>query len=162
MVRDGERSNLVAPKAAAETVQAGPHHGKMFLPTSQGVNMEANVLNAETLLALPLEALQATLLSVLTGDLKAKDGSLVPVEKAATGPRGPTAKVAPRLEACQALLVQMAGQDGGVTAKALLEAGGGAFLYTDILLVARNLLAEGTIQESRHGRKATWNSTTNG
>jgi hypothetical protein len=50
----------------------------------------------------------------------------------------------------------MAGGESGVTAKALLEAAGGTFLYTDILLVARNLLAAGTIQESRKGRKATW------
>jgi hypothetical protein len=45
----------------------------------------------------------------------------------------------------------------GVTAKALLEASGGAFVYTDILLVARNLIEAGVITESRHGRKATWN-----
>ena len=59
-------------------------------------------------------------------------------------------------------MVQMAGQEGGVTAKALLEAGNGTFVYTDILLVARNLMESGTIQESRHGRKATWNLTTAG
>jgi hypothetical protein len=50
----------------------------------------------------------------------------------------------------------MAGGAEGVTAKALLEAGGGAFVYTDILLVAKELLASGAIQESRKGRKATW------
>ena len=119
--------------------------------------MEA--INAESVLSMPLEALQATLLSVLAGDLKAKDGVLVSPEKA-TGPRGPTAKVQPRLEACQALMVQMA--SSGVTAKALLEAGGGQFVYTDILLVARNLIEAGVIQESRHGRKATWTSTSVG
>jgi hypothetical protein len=50
----------------------------------------------------------------------------------------------------------MVGGAEGVTAKALLEAGGGAFVYTDILLVAKELLASGAIQESRKGRKATW------
>ena len=50
----------------------------------------------------------------------------------------------------------MAGGSEGVTAKALLEASGGAFVYTDILLVAKELLASGAIQESRKGRKATW------
>jgi hypothetical protein len=115
-------------------------------------------MDTAALLSLPLEALQATLLSVLSGDLKVKDGALVPSEK--PGPRGPTAKVAPRLEVCKALMVQMA--SSGITAKALLEAGGGQFVYTDILLVARNLIAEGVIQESRKGRKATWTSTSVG
>jgi hypothetical protein len=112
-------------------------------------------MDTTTLLSLPLEALQATLLSVLSGELKVKDGALVPSEK--PGPRGPTAKVLPRLELCKALMVQMA--SSGVTAKALLEAGNGQFVYTDILLVARNLVEAGVITESRHGRKATWHST---
>ena len=112
-------------------------------------------MDTTAILSLPLEALQATLLSVLSGELKVKDGALVPSEK--PGPRGPTAKVAPRLELCKALMVQMA--SSGVTAKELLEAGGGQFVYTDILLVARNLTESGTIQESRKGRKATWHST---
>ncbi len=122
--------------------------------------MEAITLS--TVNTLTLEALQATLTGLLAGELKVKDGAIVAFEKAQTGPRGPTAKVQPRLEACQALLVQMAGVEGGVTAKALLEAGNGAFVYTDILLVARNLLEAGTIQENRKGRKATWNLTTTG
>ena len=115
-------------------------------------------MDTTTLLSLPLEALQATLLSVLSGELKVKDGALVPSKK--PGPRGPTAKVAPRLELCKALMVQMA--SSGVTAKELLEASNGSFVYTDILLVARNLTESGTIQEVRKGRKATWNLTTNG
>jgi hypothetical protein len=112
-------------------------------------------MDATTITTMSLEALQATLLSVLTGELKVKDGALVPSEK--SGPRGPTAKVLPRLEVCKALMVQMA--SSGVTAKALLEAGGGQFVYTDILLVARNLIEAGVITETRHGRKATWHST---
>lgn len=114
-------------------------------------------MDATTLLSLPLEALQATLLSVLSGELKVKDGALVASEKS-TGPRGPTAKVAPRLEACKAKFLEMA--QAGVSAKELLEAGGGEYVYTDILLVARNLTEAGLIQESRKGRKATWNLTT--
>jgi len=98
----------------------------------------------------------------LGGKVTVQDGGLVlapePVQaaKVPAGPRGPTAKVAPRLEACRSLLLTMVGGAEGVTAKALLEAGGGAFVYTDILLVAREELAKGTIQESRKGRKATW------
>jgi hypothetical protein len=130
----------------------------MISPTKEGVNMEA--IDTNTITSMNLEACQATLLALLAGDLKVKDGAIVAYEKAQTGPRGPTAKVQPRLEACQALMVQMAGQEGGVTAKELLQAGGEAFVYTDILLVARNLLEAGTIQENRKGRKATWNLTT--
>jgi len=100
----------------------------------------------------------------LGGKVAIQDGGLVLApepqvqakEKAPTGPRGPTAKVQPRLEACRSLLVQMASGESGVTAKALLEASQGTFVYTDILLVAREELAKGTIQESRKGRKATW------
>jgi len=121
-----------------------------------------DAINAANVLSLPLEALQAALLGVLDGSLKAKDGHLVAFEKAPSGPRGPTAKVQPRLEACQALFLEMAGGPEGVTAKALLEAGNGAFVYTDILLLARNLTESGLIQESRKGRKATWNLTTTG
>ena len=104
----------------------------------------------------------------LGGRVGVKDGGLVrlpepePVtEKAkAVGPRGPTAKVAPRLEACKAAFIEMAGRPEGVTAKELLTAGGDSYVYTDILLVARNLTESGTITESRKGRKATWNLTT--
>ncbi len=120
----------------------------------QGVNMDP--ITTSTLSSLSLEALQATLTGLLEGNLKVKDGAIVAFEKAPSGPRGPTAKVQPRLEACQADLIRMAGLEGGVTAKALLDQAGDRFVYTDILLVAKDLLASGTIQESRKGRKATW------
>ena len=93
------------------------------------------MINVESVNGMDIETLKATLLGVLSGDLKVKDGVLV--EPTTGGPRGPTAK-------------------------ALLEAGGGAFVYTDILLTARNLIDEGIIQESRKGRKATWTSTSVG
>ena len=98
----------------------------------------------------------------LGGKVAIQDGGLVlapePVKaaKVPAGPRGPTAKVQPRLEACRADLIRMAGLEGGVTAKALLDQAGDRFVYTDILLVAKELLASGAIQESRKGRKATW------
>ena len=76
------------------------------------------------------------------------------------GPRGPTAKVQPRLEACREALLAKAGMDGGVNAKDLLEDAGDRFLYTDILLVARSLIEAGLITDSRKGRKATWHLTT--
>jgi hypothetical protein len=98
----------------------------------------------------------------LGGKVATQDGGFVlapepvPAAKVPAGPRGPTAKVAPRLEACRADLVRMAGVEGGVTAKGLLDQAGDRFVYTDILLVAKELLASGAIQESRKGRKATW------
>jgi hypothetical protein len=120
----------------------------------QGVNMDP--ITTSTLSSLSLEALQATLTGLLEGNLKVKDGAIVAFEKAPSGPRGPTAKVQPRIEACRSDLIRMAGLEGGVTAKALLDQAGDRFVYTDILLVARNLIEAGTIQESRKGRKATW------
>ena len=102
--------------------------------------------------------LRSTLIDLLEGKTKVRDGAIVPNEKV-SGPRGPTAKVAPRLEACRSMFLEMS--KNGATAKDLLEASNGTFIYTDILLVARNLMAEGLIVESRHGRKATWNLTTN-
>ena len=110
--------------------------------------MDINIINA-----MDIDTLKATLIGVLAGDLKVKDGALVVPET--PGPRGPTAKVQPRLAACNSAFLEMTSE--GVTAKALLEASGGAFVYTDILLVARGLIEAGVITESRHGRKATWN-----
>jgi hypothetical protein len=100
----------------------------------------------------------------LGGKVAVQDGGLVlapePLpeakEKAPAGPRGPTAKTLPRQVAARTALLAMASGPDGVTAKALLEASGGEFVYTDILLVAREEMAKGTIQESRKGRKATW------
>ena len=100
----------------------------------------------------------------LGGKVAVQDGGLVlapePEVQATTkvpaGPRGPTAKVAPRLEACQAAFLELCNRPEGVTAKELLTAGNGTFLYTDILLVARTLLSEGSIVETRKGRKASW------
>ena len=97
----------------------------------------------------------------LGGKVATQDGGFIlapePVTPAkVTGPRGPTAKVSPRLEACRSDLIRMAGLEGGTTAKALLDQAGDRFVYTDILLVAKELLASGAIQESRKGRKATW------
>ncbi len=92
-----------------------------------------------------------------------KDGGLVrlpepvisePASKT-VGPRGPTAKVAPRLEACRETLMALI-EVGPVTAIDLLKASEDRFVYTDILLVARTLLSEGSIVETRKGRKASW------
>ena len=132
------------------------------------LNLETpvTVYNLKKSLGLSDTALTLALVD-LGGKVAVKDGGLVlapaPVkESKPTGPRGPTAKVAPRLEACRATFLEMAAGPNGVTAKGLLEAAGDRFVYTDILLVARNLTEAGLIEESRKGRKATWNLTTNG
>lgn len=101
----------------------------------------------------------------LGGRVGVKDGGLVrlptpvisePVSKT-VGPRGPTAKVAPRLQACRETLMALI-EAGPVTAIDLLKVSEERFLYTDILLVARTLLSEGSIVESRKGRKASWSA----
>ena len=99
----------------------------------------------------------------LGGQVGVKDGGLIrlrePVvaEKASksVGPRGPTAKVAPRLEACRESLLALV-EVGPTTAIDLLKVAEDRFIYTDILLVARTMIAEGSIVETRKGRKATW------
>jgi hypothetical protein len=101
----------------------------------------------------------------LGGRVGVKDGGLVrlaePVkaEKAPSGPRGPTAKVLPRLEACRESLMALI-EVGPTNAIELLKVAEDRFVYTDILLVAKSLLADGTIVETRKGRKATWSKPT--
>ena len=103
-------------------------------------------------------------LVALGGQVGVKDGGLIrlpepeivePATRGATGPRGPTAKVAPRLEACREALMSLI-EAGPVNAKDLLGVAEERFLYTDILLVAKSLLADGSIVETRKGRKASW------
>ena len=110
-----------------------------------------------TALTMALVGLGGRVVAIPEGLLLAPETT---VEAKVGGPRGPTAKVQPRLEACREALLALAGVEGGVNAKDLLAVAGDRFLYTDILLVARTLLEAGTIQESRKGRKATWHLTT--
>ena len=79
-----------------------------------------------------------------------------------SGPRGPTAKVLPRLQACREALMALAGAPGGVNAKDLLLVAEDRFVYTDILLVARELTEAGLITENKKGRKATWTTVVEG
>jgi hypothetical protein len=126
----------------------------LTVPVTVNALQRATGLSA-TALTMALVGLGGKVTAVPEGLLLAPEPTTVPKEKV-TGPRGPTAKVAPRLEACRTTLLAMVTRPEGVTAKALLEASEGAFLYTDILLVAKELLASGAIVESRKGRKATW------
>jgi hypothetical protein len=139
-----------------------------ILPTTNGGNMDiiahitttpitVNALQRAT--GLSQTALALALVS-LGGKVTIQEGGIVlaptPVkEKVPAGPRGPTAKVAPRLEACRSALLAAVAV-GPVSALELLKAAGEAYVYTDILLVTKEELAKGTIIVSRKGRKATW------
>ena len=110
-----------------------------------------------TALTMALVGLGGQVVAIPEGLLLAPNG----VEAAKVGgPRGPTAKVQPRLEACREAILALAGAEGGVNAKDLLGVAEGRFVYTDILLVARSLIEAGLITDSRKGRKATWHLTT--
>ena len=109
---------------------------------------------SDTALALALVELGGKITVVDGGIVLAPEPVVEKVSKT-VGPRGPTAKVAPRLQACrEALLAAVA--IGPVSALELLKAAGETFIYTDILLVTKEEIAKGTIIVSRKGRKATW------
>jgi hypothetical protein len=96
----------------------------------------------------------------LGGQVTIQDGGVVlavaPVATPkVTGPRGPNAATKPRLEIARNALLSLASV-GPVDAVALLAHVGETALYTDILLVAREECAKGTIVETRKGRKAIW------
>jgi len=96
----------------------------------------------------------------LGGQVTIQDGGVVlAVAPVATpkvvGPRGPNAATKPRLEIARNALLSLASV-GPVDAVALLAHVGETALYTDILLVAREECAKGTIVETRKGRKAIW------
>ena len=73
------------------------------------------------------------------------------------GPRGPNAATKPRLEIARNALLGLA-QVGPVDAIMILAQVGETALYTDILLVAREECAKGTIVETKKGRKAIWST----
>ena len=128
----------------------------LTVPVTVNALQKATGLGA-TALTMALVGLGGQVVAIPEGLLLAPNG----VEAAKVGgPRGPTAKVQPRLEACREALLALATVEGGVNAKDLLVIAGDRFLYTDILLVARTLLEAGTITDSRKGRKATWHLTT--
>ena len=97
----------------------------------------------------------------LGGQVSIQDGGIVlavpPVaeKKAVTGLRGPNAATKPRLEIARSALLALAAS-GPVDAVALLAHVGTTALYTDLLLVAREECAKGTLTETRRGRKAIW------
>ena len=96
----------------------------------------------------------------LSGQVAVKDNGVVlavvapkPV-KAARG-RGPIARTLPRLTIARDALMTLTEQ-GTTTAAAMLIYVGDTAKYTDILLVAREECAKGTIVEAKAGRQVTW------
>ena len=114
--------------------------------------------------ATELSPTQLTLeLGELGGRVIVKDGGIVlapPVVKPvkvrkSNGPRGQMAKVVARLEAARGVLLGLVGA-GPTTVNAVLIAVGDAAKYGDILFVAREEMAKGTIVETKQGRKNVW------
>ena len=114
--------------------------------------------------ATELSPTQLTLeLVELGGRVIVKDGGIVlapPVVKEvkvrkSNGPRGQMAKVVARLDAARGVLLGLVGA-GPTTVNAVLIAVGDAAKYGDILFVAREEMAKGTIVETKQGRKNIW------
>jgi len=106
-----------------------------------------------------MDAIETTTDSVfetLTADSTIEPTPVITVTRKArkTGPRGATARCAPRHDAARSMLLQLAAD--GTNALAVLAAGGGAYNYADIMKVAREFVESGAIVESKKGRKNTW------
>ena len=98
----------------------------------------------------------------LGGRVAVKDNGIVlavapVVEKKVAGPRGPNSATKPCLEIARNAILSLTAI-GPVDAVALLAHVGETALYTDLLLVAREECAKGTIVETRRGRKAIWSA----
>jgi hypothetical protein len=94
--------------------------------------------------------------ALMLGELNVtKEGLGFPAERK-TGPRGPTSKVAPRLEACRTQLLSMVNEGLTVSATDLLDVAEKCYVYTDIGVIVDQLLAEGVIVQSNKGRKLFW------
>ena len=143
-------------EAVMESEIATPLIARLDYETPVTVNALAKISGlSQTALTLALVELGGRVGVKEGGLVRLPEPEPVTVASKTVGPRGPTAKVAPRLEACRDTLMALI-EAGPVTAIDLLKVAEERFLYTDILLVARTLLAEGSIVETRKGRKASW------
>jgi hypothetical protein len=129
----------------------------LTVPVSVNALQKVTGLGA-TALTMALVGLGGQIVAIPEGLLLAPDASVTKT----VGPRGPTAKTKPRQEACREALMALAGAPGGVNAKDLLLVAEDRFVYTDILLVARELTEAGLITENKKGRKATWTAAVEG
>jgi hypothetical protein len=115
-----------------------------------------NVIPSETVGGLSVDERSSLLELLLSGELVIRSGQVsLPVDRK-TGPRGPTAKVAPRLEACRTQLLDLVNQGLTVSSTDLLYISENRYVYTDIGVVVDQLLAEGAIVQTNKGRKFFW------
>ena len=117
---------------------------------------ESTRANLEAVQALSESDRLKVLEAIMLGELNVtKEGLGHPAERK-SGPRGPTDKVKPRLEAARAQLLQMVGEGLPVSATDLLDVAEKRFVYTDIGVVVEELLTEGLITQTNKGRKLFW------
>lgn len=117
---------------------------------------ETTRANLEAVQALSQDDQLKVLEAIMLGELNVtKEGLGYPAERK-TGPRGPTDKVKPRLEACRAQILAMVDSGLTVSATDLLEVAEKRYVYTDIGVVVEDLLSEGIITQSNKGRKLFW------
>lgn len=137
------------------------------METSTDIIFETETANADITIEDSMETTTDVIFETINADIEIEPTPVVTITrsegtKKKGGPRGPTAKVAPRLEIARAALFE-AISTGPTTAKALLEATASqGVLYTDILLVARQAMAAGEIIETKLGRKNSWGAPTEG
>jgi hypothetical protein len=118
------------------------------------------VIPSETLAGLSVDERSSILELLVSGELAIRSGQVsLPVERK-TGPRGPTAKVQPRLAACREQLVAFLAEGRTVSATDLLDVAEKRYVYTDIGVVVDELLAEGGIVQTNKGRKLFWSLPT--
>lgn len=114
------------------------------------------VIPSETLAGLSVDERSSILELLVSGELAIRSGQVsLPVERK-TGPRGPTAKVQPRLAACRDQIVTFLAEGRTFSATDLLDVAEKRYVYTDIGVVIDELLAEGGIVQSNKGRKLFW------
>ena len=110
----------------------------------------------EAVTALPEADRLSILEAIMLGELNVtKEGLGFPSERK-TGPRGPTEKVKPRLEACRSQILSMVGQGLTISATDLLDVAEKRYVYTDIGVIVEQLLSEGLITQTNKGRKLFW------
>jgi len=117
---------------------------------------ETSRATIEAVTSLPEADRLSILEAIMLGELNVtKEGLGFPSERK-TGPRGPTDKVKPRLEACRAQILSMIGQGLTISATDLLDVAEKRYVYTDIGVIVDQLLSEGVIVQSNKGRKLFW------
>ena len=112
-------------------------------------------INTTVIDSMDIDTLKATLIGVLKGDINAtllgvlKGKKLYPTRHQRVNADGAV---------CLSMFLEAA--KDGVNVNDLLKVAGGRFNYCDVRLLAKTLFEDGTITESRRGRKATWHLKT--